>query len=212
VEVVFTAGIVVKLCERKRIMQYDQQEQPMADSQQTAGTEQHEAELEAGQPNQREVEIVSGLQAELEAVQAKSEEYLDLLRRTQADFINYKRRIGQEQSEARIAAQAAILDQILPVLDDLGRALQATPPELRDNSWVQGILLVAKRLMSVLEQLGVRQIGQPGEKFDPRRYEAVTTEARSDVPEGTILQVFRPGYMLGDRVIRPAQVAVAGSV
>lgn len=196
-------------------MQYNQQEQSATDPQQTAGTEQpdqHEAELEVEQPNQREAELAPDLQAELEAVQAKSEEYLDLLRRTQADFINYKRRIGQEQTEARIAAQAAILDQILPVLDDLGRALQATPPELRDNSWVQGILLVAKRLMSVLEQLGVRQIGQSGEKFDPRWHEAVTREARSDVPEGTILQVFRPGYILGDRVIRPAQVAVAGSI
>jgi molecular chaperone GrpE len=184
-------------------MQYNQQEQTAADTQQVA---------ENKQSNQHEAEIAPDLQSELEAMQTKSEEYLDLLRRTQADFINYKRRSGQEQNESRIAAQAAILAQILPVLDDLGRALQAVPEELRDNSWVQGILLVAKRLMGVLGQLGVRQIGQPGEKFDPHWHEAVTREARSDVPEGTILQVFQPGYAIGDRIIRPAQVAVASSV
>ncbi len=186
-------------------MQFDQQDQAAVDPRQSTGEEQPE------QPNQSEAEVAAELKTALVAEQAKSEEYLDMLRRTQADFINYKRRTGQEQNESRIVAQAAVLSQILPILDDLGRALQVAPPELRDNSWVQGILLVAKRLMSVLEQLGVRQIGQPGEKFDPRWHEAVAREERLDIPEGTILQVFQPGYMLGDRVIRPAQVSVAGS-
>jgi molecular chaperone GrpE len=184
-------------------MQYDWQDAATADPRQA---------VEPGEPDQREAALAAELKLQLEAEQARSEEYLDLLRRTQADFINYKRRTGQEQNEGRAAAQAAVLAQILPVLDDLGRALQAAPPELSNNSWVQGILLVAKGLMSVLEQLGVRQIGQPGEKFDPRWHEAVAREARADVPEGTILQVFRPGYAMGDRIIRPAQVAVAGSV
>ncbi|HJT58970.1 MAG TPA: nucleotide exchange factor GrpE [Ktedonobacteraceae bacterium] len=184
-------------------MQFDQRDQATVDPQ---------SGVEDEQTDQREEELLVELKTQLVAEQAKSEEYLDMLRRTQADFINYKRRTGQEQNESRIAAQAAVLAQVLPILDDLGRALQAAPSELRDNSWVQGILLVAKRLMSVLEQLGVRQIGQPGEKFDPRWHEAVAREERADVPEGTILQVYRPGYMLGDRVIRPAQVTVAGSV
>lgn len=183
-------------------MQYDRQDAATADPQPTA---------ESGAPDQREAALAAELKIQLEAEQARSKEYLDLLRRTQADFINYKRRTGQEQNEGRVGAQAAVLAQILPVFDDLGRALQAVPPELSNNSWVQGILLVAKRLTNVLEQLGVRPLGQPGEKFDPRWHEAVTREARSDVPEGTILQVFRPGYVLGDRIIRPAQVAVAGS-
>jgi molecular chaperone GrpE len=194
--------MAVKLWERKNIMQYDRQDAATADPQPT---------VESGEPDQREAALAAELKIQLEAEQARSEEYLDLLRRTQADFINYKRRTSQEQNEGRVSAQAAVLAQILPVLDDLGRALQAVPPELSDNSWVQGILLVAKRLTNVLDQLGVRPLGQSGEKFDPRWHEAVTREARSDVPEGTILQVFRPGYTLGDRIIRPAQVAVAGS-
>jgi molecular chaperone GrpE len=154
---------------------------------------------------------VAALTQKLEAVQLKSEEYLDLLRRTQADFINYKRRTSQEQNEERITAQIAVLEQVLPVLDDFGRALQAAPAELAGQPWVQGIQLVARRLISVLEQLGVRQVGKPGEKFDPHWHEAVTMQPQSDMPEGTILQVTRPGYAVGERVIRPAQVIVAGA-
>ena len=169
----------------------------------------------AEQPNRVEStsapQSVAELTQKLEAEQLKTEEYLDMLRRTQADFVNYRRRTSQEHNEGRTTAQIAILDQILPVLDDLGRALQAAPPELANNSWVQGILLVAKRLMATLEQLGVKQIGRPGESFDPRWHEALSTEARSDLSEGTILHVTRPGYAIGERVIRPAQVIVARS-
>jgi molecular chaperone GrpE len=145
----------------------------------------------------------------LPAEQLKTEECLERLARTQADFVNYRRRMSQEQAEGRIAAQIALLSRLLPVLDDLGRALGAVPPELAMHPWVQGLLLVERRLTTQLDQLGVRQIGTPGEPFDPRRHEAITTEARADVPEGTILRVALPGYVMGERVIRPAQVSVA---
>lgn len=151
------------------------------------------------------------LQIQLESEQRKSEEYLDLLRRTQADFINYKRRTGQEQQEGRVVAQVAVLEQLLPVLDDLGRALQATPPELTNQPWVQGLLLVARRLSSVMEQMGVRQVGLVGERFDPRFHEALSAQANTGLPEGSIVEVTRPGYAIGERVIRPAQVIVAGA-
>jgi molecular chaperone GrpE len=149
------------------------------------------------------------VQQRLTAEQQKAEECLDQLRRTQADFVNYRRRMSQEQAEARIAAQSAMLSQVLPVLDDLGRALGAAPPELATHPWVQGLFLVARRLTTLLDQMGVRQIGTAGEPFDPHRHEAITTEVRTDVPEGTILHVIQPGYVLGERVIRPAQVIVA---
>ena len=134
---------------------------------------------------------------------------MDLLRRTQADFVNYRRRMNQEQAEGRIAAQSALLSQVLPVLDDLRRALSEVPPELANHPWVQGVSLVARQIATLFEQLGVRQIGAPGERFDPRWHEAITTEMRSDVPEGTVLRVARPGYVIGERIIRPAQVVVA---
>lgn len=159
---------------------------------------------------QAQQEQLAELHLQLESEQQKSEEYLDLLRRTQADFINYKRRMGQEQQEGRIAGQVAVLEQVLPVLDDLGRALSSAPPELANSPWVQGVLLVARRLMSTLEQMGVRQIGRPGEPFDPRLHEAVSIQANTGAADGTIAQVTRPGYALGERIIRPAQVIVAG--
>src|SRR5437016_14682858 len=184
-------------------MQQNGQEQQDQRPQQQAA-EQPERE---GKPSSSTVS--AQLEQRLTAEQQKAEECLDLLRRTQADFVNYRRRMGQEQAEGRVAAQSAILSQMLPVLDDLRRALEATPPELATHPWVQGLFLVARRLTTQLDQLGVRQIGTPGERFDPRWHEAITTEARADVPEGTILRVAQPGYVLGERVIRPAQVGVA---
>ncbi len=153
------------------------------------------------------------IQAEqlLTAEQQKAEECMDLLRRTQADFVNYRRRANQEQTEGRIVAQSALLSHLLPVLDDLGRALGAAPSELSAHPWVQGLFLVARRLTTQLDQLGVRQIGTPGEQFDPHLHEAIMTEVRPDTPDGTILRVVQPGYALGGRVIRPAQVSVAGT-
>ena len=141
--------------------------------------------------------------------QQKAEECLDLLRRTQADYVNYRRRVNQEIADARVAAQSALLSQLLPVFDDLGRGLATAPAELAAHPWVQGLSLVGRRLTTLLNQLGVQQIGTPGELFDPHRHEAITTETRADVPEGTILRVTQPGYLVGERVIRPAQVVVA---
>ena len=155
--------------------------------------------------------VSAQLEQRLTAEQQKTEECMDLLRRTQADFVNYRRRMSQEQAEVRIAAQSALLSQLVPVLDDLGRALKSAPQDLATNSWVQGLFLVARRLTTLLDQLGVRQIGTPGERFDPHWHEAISTEERADVPEGTIVRVAQPGYALGERVIRPAQVVVAQS-
>lgn len=165
---------------------------------------QQEGELNSASVSTRE-------EQQLTPDQQKAEEYLDLLRRTQADFINYRRRVGQELAEARIAAQSELLSQLFPVFDDLGRALAMIPPEWVTNPWVQGLFLMARRLTALFDQLGVQRIGTPGEPFDPRRHEAITTEERADMPEGTILQVAQPGYVLKDRVVRPAQVIVTGA-
>jgi molecular chaperone GrpE len=177
-------------------VQQREQEQQSADPPQTTST--------------TEETPSSSLEKQLEEEQRKAEEYLDLLRRTQADFINYKRRVGQEQTEGRTVAQGTILGELLPVLDDLGRALTSVPPELAQHPWVQGITLVARRIATTLEQIGVQQVGKPGEPFNPLWHEAVMTTPRPGVPEGTIVSVTRPGYALRERIIRPAQVVVAG--
>jgi molecular chaperone GrpE len=182
-------------------MQHDGQEQQESRQQPTAEQNEQQEELQpAPDSAQSEQQLTTEQQAQV---------YLDLLQRTKADFVNYRRRMGQEQAENRITAQSALLSNLLPILDDLRRALDATPPELSTHPWVQGLFLVARRLSSQLDQLGVRQIGVPGEPFDPHRHEAIIAEERTDQPEGTILHVAQPGYVLGERVIRPAQVSVA---
>jgi len=110
----------------------------------------------------------ASIEQQLSEERQKAEEYLEMLRRTQADFVNYRRRVSQEQAETRIATQSDLLNRLLPILDDFGRAMGATPPELAKNSWAQGLFLIARRLTTVLEQLGIRQLGTPGEPFDPR--------------------------------------------
>ena len=154
---------------------------------------------------------ITELELQLEAEQHKSEEYLDGLRRSQADFINYKRRSAQEQQDARAAAGAAVIERLLPVLDDLGRALDSAPAEFADQPWVEGIFLVRRRLFATLEQMGVRQVGKVGEAFDPNIHDALMTQSGTGSPMGTVVQVTRSGYVLGDRIIRPAQVIVAGA-
>ncbi len=163
------------------------------------------------QPQEEQQETPPSLEQQLAAAQDQKQACQDALLRAQADFINYKRRATQEQGEARASARAALLETILPVFDDLGRALESAPEELAEQPWVQGIHLVARRLATTLQQLGMRQIGSPGEQFDPRQHEAMLTESHPDMPEGTIVQVVRPGYALGERVVRPAQVIVAAA-
>jgi molecular chaperone GrpE len=167
--------------------------------------------IEAQPIEEKEQDTLSLLQNQLKEEQRKTEEYLDLLKRTQADFVNYKRRAAQEQAEGRAIAQGAVIEALLPVLDDLKRALESVPAKLSSHSWAQGVVLAARRLTLTLQELGLQQIGKVGEKFDPHRHEALMAEPSPDQPEGTILQIYRPGYTLGERVLRPAQVVVAAA-
>ena len=170
--------------------------------QQTTDRQQQEAVPQQEEPS---------VEQRLAEAERQQQAYKDALLRAQADFVNYKRRAAQELAEAREAAQGETVEALFPVLDDLGRALESAPAELAQQPWVQGIHLVARQLTSALQHLGVRQIGAPGESFDPRWHEAVMTERRSDVPEGTVVHVTRPGYALDERILRPAGVVVAAA-
>jgi molecular chaperone GrpE len=169
-----------------------------------------QAQPEQSAPDELESRIAE-LQLQLEAEQQKSEEYLDALRRMQADFVNYKRRSVQEQQDARTSTESSVIERLLPVLDDLGRALDATPAEYANQPWVEGLFLVRRRLFNALEQIGVRQVGSVGEAFDPNIHDALMTKSDTGSPMGTVVQVTRSGYAMGDRIIRPAQVIVAGA-
>ncbi len=177
---------------------------------QEPGPEEQTTQSPQGEAASQEGTLPS-LEQQLAEIKHQKQECLDSLLRSRADFLNYKRRVAQEQAGGRIEAQKALLEKLWPILDDLGRALESAPPELVEQPWVQGIHLVARMLTTTLQHLGVQSVGAPGEPFDPHRHEAVMTEHRSDVPEGTIVQVTRPGYALGGQIFRPAQVVVAAA-
>lgn len=147
--------------------------------------------------------------SEAEDLRRKSEAYLDLAQRAQADFVNYKRRTSQELEQKIRDANAALLTQLLPILDDLDRALLNIPADIAEHPWSQGVTLIGQKLGNLLTQQGLEPIGAEGDLFDPRIHEAVAYEEHPTYDEGQVANVYRSGYRLRDRVLRPAQVVVA---
>ncbi len=155
------------------------------------------------------VDELTQLKQELEDARAKCQTYLDLAQRAQADFVNYKRRVEQERSDFVRNARADAILKILPVLDDLERAVQSLPPDLVESDWAQGVVLIERKLRAALETEGVKRIEAVGEPFDPWKEEALLHEPSDEFPQGTVSRVFRTGYSMDGRVIRPAQVVVS---
>ena len=151
----------------------------------------------------------SALQAELTEMRVKADEYLDGWQRARAEFANYKKRIERDQEEARGRAAAALLAKILPVEDDLRRAVRERPEAEGYPHWADGIELIQRKLAALLEAEGVELIPADGVAFDPALHEAVTYEPSNDHKEGEIIEVIQQGYRLGERVLRPARVRVA---
>lgn len=138
------------------------------------------------------------------------DELLELLRRERASFLNYKRRVEQERARDRQQAQGEVLLRLVPILDDLDRALGQRPAELERHPWVEGVALIKRRLDEALCDLGVERVGTEGEPFDPARHEAVLYEGRAGSAERRVEAILRPGYQLHERLLRPAQVRVVG--
>jgi molecular chaperone GrpE len=145
------------------------------------------------------------LEEQLEAEKQKAAEYLASWQRAQADFINYKRRVEQERSEFNSYANTNLILSILPVLDDLERAIEAMPGKIARSEWGEGIKLVEQKFKTILQGQGVIPMISVGEVFDPNIHEALRQEKGE---EGIILDEFQRGYMMGERVIRPAKVVV----
>ncbi len=151
----------------------------------------------------------AALQKELEASQAKAAEYLDGWQRARAEFANYKRRVERDQSEAHQIVTGRVIARFLDVLDDFERALTDPPTESEAATWAKGVSLILRKLQAVLEAEGVERIPADGQPFDPNWHEAVLHEDSDQHEPGQITGVLRPGYRIGERVIRPAQVKVA---
>lgn len=155
------------------------------------------------------VDEVERLREQLDEARAEAEEYLDGWRRAQAEFSNYKKRQRAEQAKIQELANANLLRKLLPVLDDFQRAMTTIPDGLERLSWSQGLLMIKRKLEAILETEGVEPIETEGERFDPRYHEAVTHEEMPGYEEGQIIGEVQKGYVLGDRVLRPALVRVA---
>ena len=138
----------------------------------------------------------------------KSAEYLDNWRRAAADFSNYKKRAEKDNAEFARFANTALIARLLPVLDDFDRAFQTIPDNLRALTWVDGIVLIARKMAAILEAEGLKPIGALNKPFDPNVHEAVIHE-ESDKEDGTVIAELQKGYTLNDRVIRPTMVKVA---
>ncbi len=151
----------------------------------------------------------------LAEAQREAAEYKDKVLRTLAEMENLRRRTDREIADARIYGNANFARDVLAVADNMHRALQAIGPELREQgdaqmkSLVEGVELTERELLKVLEKNGVKKFAPAGEKFDPNVQQAMFELESADVPPGHVAQVIQAGYMLGDRVLRPALVAVA---
>jgi molecular chaperone GrpE len=161
-------------------------------------------DLEA--PTQADYEA---LQADLDTAQAKADEYLDGWQRSRAEFANYKKRIEREQEQVYQNAAGSIIKRYLDVLDDLERALKNRPQSGEGVAWAEGIELIYRKFSALLENEGVKAMQAEGEYFDPNLHEAITQEDNADYESGQIIEVIKRGYILGDRVLRPAQVRIA---
>lgn len=141
---------------------------------------------------------VEELRAELEQARAAQ-------MRAVADYQNLQRRSQQERQEYARYAQVALVLNMLPVLDDLNRALESVHDSIQEHPWVEGINLVRQKFRGALESMGVTEIPALGQPFDPERHEAV---GNVPGPEGQVIHVTQAGYLLGDRVVRPSMVVV----
>ena len=164
-------------------------------------------ETQQEQPNGGEAEVdVKALQAELEKAKAQSDEYLDLAQRKQAEFANYRRRTEGIRAEAFDDGRREAIGQLLPIVDNLERALAAAGEE--ENALKSGVEMVLRQTRDALTKMGVEEIDPQGKPFDAELMNAVMQGTADEGEPGTVCMVLQKGYKLGERVIRHAMVKV----
>jgi molecular chaperone GrpE len=131
--------------------------------------------------------------------------------RTRADFANYKRRTEVAQAESAGRANDALLLRVVGLVDDFDLAIEHVPEEARNTAWLEGIGAIDRKLRQVLESQGVKPMQAEGQPFDPREHQAISYEDTTEAPDGTVLRELQRGYYIGDRILRPAFVAVASN-
>jgi molecular chaperone GrpE len=178
-----------------------------------APTSEAEAPCTTPEQEDHEVKLERDLN-ELAAKAEKADEYLELAQRTKADFENYRKRAAREVAAAKERGVAKLARELLPAVDNLDRALEAaqaaTNGENGDGTLVSGIKLVHAEVIAALARVGIERYSPQGEPFDPQEHEAVAQQPVDGAEPGTIVEVYQRGYRIGDSVLRPARVVVAG--
>lgn len=147
---------------------------------------------------------------ELEEVRAKADEYLDGWQRARAEFANYKKRQEQQNADLRAFATVDLIRRLLPIQDDFERAAKTLPESISHMTWIEGVMLIHRKLQMILESEGVKAIEvKKNDVFDPTLHEAISHDDSDDVESGHVIEELQKGYKIGDRVIRPTLVRVA---
>lgn len=149
------------------------------------------------------------LEVQLEQAKQEASEYRDKWVRGQAEFSNARKRMEKQRAETYGHATVDTVKKMLPVWDDLARALEHMPAELEGNVWIEGISMVQRKFMTTLENMGIKPIEAVGQPFDPLYHEAIMEEASDEYESGVVSKELQSGYQLGDEVIRPSLVYVA---
>jgi molecular chaperone GrpE len=154
---------------------------------------------------------VNQLTQQLEAATRKAEEAEAGWQRARADFANFKRRSEEERAEVGARASDSLLLKVVALADDFDLAIEHVPADAADSPWMEGIRAIDRKLRTVLESEGVTPMQAEGQLFDPHQHQAISHEATTEAPDGTVLRELQRGYTVRDRVLRPALVAVASN-
>jgi molecular chaperone GrpE len=195
---------------------------PASDEAASAATEAAEAAAPGGDGNGAAEQVEQDLDEQHERrpqtpppdPKRERDEYLELAQRTRADFDNYRKRVAKDTAEAARRGKAELARELVPVLDNLERALEASEPTAATNtaaesSLAKGVGLVRDELRAILERAGVEAYDPAGERFDPSWHEAISTRSEEGTPAGTVLETLERGYRLDGQVLRAARVVVS---
>ncbi len=177
---------------------------------------------------QEEVEIVEGegeetvedsteteeekeltLEEQLEAAKEEAAKNLDGWMRSQAEFANARKRMEKQRVDIQIRATTDMVTRLLPVIDDFERAFANVPEAISEDGWFEGIQMVNRKMIGILESLNVEAIEAVGQEFDPNCHEAIMQEESDEYDSGVVTEELQKGYKIGDRVVRPSLVKVA---
>ncbi len=173
-----------------------------------AVVEEQENGVEAAVAGAAAAEATLSLEEQLAQVQAEAAEYRDSWLRVRAEFANARKRMDRQQIDAYNNALVDVIKKLLPVLDDFDRAMSTVPAGVTQDSWYAGIELVQRKFYGILEGMNIEPIKAVGQPFDPNLHEAVMQIDSADYDSGMVAQELQTGYRHGERVIRPALVAV----